>query len=61
MMEEVRTSETSVYSNATTRRYIPECCKLHTARRENLKYGIQIFPIALCIVEAVVKADARLH
>jgi hypothetical protein len=26
--EPVRTSETSVYSNETTRRYIPECSKL---------------------------------
>jgi hypothetical protein len=30
MMEAVLTSETSVYSNQTTRRYIPEgCCNLH--------------------------------
>jgi hypothetical protein len=36
MMEEVRTSETSVYSNETTRRYIPEGCNLHTRRREKL-------------------------
>jgi hypothetical protein len=27
----------SVYSNETTRRYIPEGCHLHTRRRENLK------------------------
>jgi hypothetical protein len=37
MMETVRTSETSVYSNETTRRYIPEDSKLHTRCRENLK------------------------
>jgi hypothetical protein len=37
MMEAVSTSETSVHSNATTRCYIPEDCKLHTRRRENLK------------------------
>jgi hypothetical protein len=37
MMEAVRTSETSVNINVTTRRYIPEDCKLHTRRRENLK------------------------
>jgi hypothetical protein len=36
MMEAVRTSETSVYSE-TTRRYIPEGSNLHTRRRENLK------------------------
>jgi hypothetical protein len=37
MMETVRTCETSVYSNETTRRYIPEGSYLHTRRRENLK------------------------
>jgi hypothetical protein len=37
MMEAVRTSETSVNINLTTRRYIPEESKLHTRRRENLK------------------------
>jgi hypothetical protein len=39
MMEEVglRTSETSVYFNMTTQRYIPEDSKLDTGRRENLK------------------------
>jgi hypothetical protein len=36
-MEAVRTSETSVNFNVTTRRYIPEDPKLHTRRRENLK------------------------
>jgi hypothetical protein len=29
MMEAVRTSETSIYFNETTRRYIPEGCHLH--------------------------------
>jgi hypothetical protein len=29
MLEELRTSETSANSNATTRRYIPENSKLH--------------------------------
>jgi hypothetical protein len=33
----VRISETSVYFNETTRRYIPEGCLLYTRRRENLK------------------------
>jgi hypothetical protein len=37
MMEAVRTCETSVYSNKTTRRYIPEGSHLHIYRRENLK------------------------
>jgi hypothetical protein len=37
MMEAVRTSETSVYYNETTRRYIPEGSDLHTRCRENLK------------------------
>jgi hypothetical protein len=37
MIEAVRTSETSVYFNETTRRYIIESCHLHTRRRENLK------------------------
>jgi hypothetical protein len=38
MMEAVRTSETSVNFNVTTRRYIPEDSKLHNRRRENLKF-----------------------
>jgi hypothetical protein len=37
MIEAVRTSETSVNFNVTTRRYIPEDSKLHTRRRENPK------------------------
>jgi hypothetical protein len=37
LMEAVRTAETSVNFNVTTRRYIPEDSKLHTCRRENLK------------------------
>jgi hypothetical protein len=41
-MEAIRTSETSVYSNETTRRYIPEDSKRHTRRRENLKSNITI-------------------
>jgi hypothetical protein len=36
-MEAVRTSETSVNFNVTTRRYIPEESKLYTRRRKNLK------------------------
>jgi hypothetical protein len=37
MMEAVRTCETSVNFNVTTRRYIPEDSKLNGRRRENLK------------------------
>jgi hypothetical protein len=37
MMDAVRTSESSVYSD-TTQRYIPEDSELHTRSRENLKY-----------------------
>jgi hypothetical protein len=37
MKKELRLSETSVYSNETSRRYIPEGFNLHTRRRENLK------------------------
>jgi hypothetical protein len=36
-MEAVRTSEPSVYSSETTRRYILKGSSLHTRRRENLK------------------------
>jgi hypothetical protein len=37
MMEEARTSETSVNTQLRTRQYIPEDSELHTRRRENLK------------------------
>jgi hypothetical protein len=37
LMEAVRTSETSVNYNMTTRRYIPEDYHLHTRHRKNLK------------------------
>jgi hypothetical protein len=37
MMKAVRTSETSVCSNETTWRYIPEGFHLHTRRSEHLK------------------------
>jgi hypothetical protein len=37
MMEAVRTSETLVNFNMTTRRYIPEDSNVHTRRRVNLK------------------------
>jgi hypothetical protein len=37
MMEVVRASETSAYSNGTNRPYIPEGSNLHTLLRENLK------------------------
>jgi hypothetical protein len=38
MMDAMRTYETSVYSNETTRRYIPEGYHLHARRRENLNF-----------------------
>jgi hypothetical protein len=37
MMEEVHTSETSVYSKETTQHYIPEGPNLRTCHCENLK------------------------
>jgi hypothetical protein len=37
MEEAVRTSETSVNFNVTTRHYIPEDSKLYTCHHENLK------------------------
>jgi preprotein translocase subunit SecB len=37
MLEAVRTSETLVNINLTTRQYIPEDSKRHTRRRENPK------------------------
>jgi hypothetical protein len=37
VMEAVHISETLVYSNETTRRYIPEGSHLHSRRGENLK------------------------
>jgi hypothetical protein len=37
IMEAVRTSETSVNFNVTTRRYIAEESKFHIRRRENVK------------------------
>jgi hypothetical protein len=36
MMDDVRTSETSVYFKESTWRYILKSCHLHTRRRENL-------------------------
>jgi hypothetical protein len=34
MMEAVRTSETAVHFDETTRRYTPEACNLHTRHLE---------------------------
>jgi hypothetical protein len=42
IVEAVRISETSVYFDEATRRYIPEAC-LHIRRFENLKYFITAF------------------
>jgi hypothetical protein len=36
IMQVVRTSETSVYANDTTRCYVPENCHLHTRCREDM-------------------------
>jgi hypothetical protein len=44
-MEAVRTSETSVYSNETTRRYIPEDSNLHTRHRKDLKSHIFVYSL----------------
>jgi hypothetical protein len=43
MMEAVLTSETSVYSIETTRRYIREEFRPHIRRRENLKFHVTLF------------------
>jgi hypothetical protein len=40
MIEAVRISETSAYSNETTMRYIPGGSNLHALSRENLKSHI---------------------
>jgi hypothetical protein len=42
-MEEILTSETSVYSNETTRRYIPVVYNHYTRRNENLKCFLIIY------------------
>jgi hypothetical protein len=52
MIEAVRTSETSVHFNVTTRRYIPVDSKLHTRRRENLKS--HKYELDVCTFTAVV-------
>jgi hypothetical protein len=45
-MEAIRTSETSINFNVTTRRYIPEDSKLHTRRRESLKSHVLIIGLS---------------
>jgi hypothetical protein len=62
MMETVRTSETSVNFNLTTRRYIPEDSKLHTRRRENLKsrIGYNVLPCLVTTGILVNEADITL-
>jgi hypothetical protein len=54
MMETVRISETSVYSNETTRRYIPEGSDLNIRRRENLKSHL-IYKLSLYECDIVFK------
>jgi hypothetical protein len=56
-MEAVHTSETSVYSSATTRRYIPEGSHLHTRRRENLKSHILLIVLLIAIDLYVVRLE----
>jgi hypothetical protein len=43
----VSTSETSVYSNKTTRHYMPEGSHLHTRRRKNAKISRQVLRFLL--------------
>jgi hypothetical protein len=46
VMEAARTSETSVYFNETTLRYIPESCLLYARCRENLNsHNINLFVV----------------
>jgi hypothetical protein len=48
MMDAVRTSETSVYCNETTRRSISEGSNVHTRRSENSKsHSIYLFVCGL--------------
>jgi hypothetical protein len=54
MMEAVRTSETLVYFNETTRRYTPEGYHLDTRRRENLKPHEGTFLVTQLLYEAPV-------
>jgi hypothetical protein len=42
IMEAVRTAETSIYFNETTRLYIPEYCHIHILSRESLKSRITV-------------------
>jgi hypothetical protein len=51
MMEEVRTSETSVYSNETTRCYTPEGSRLHIRRRNNLQ------SLSLTLLSTVIRLE----
>jgi hypothetical protein len=53
-MGALRTSETSVHSNETTRRCIPEDSKLHTRLRENLKsHSYNLFARLGSIIELI--------
>jgi hypothetical protein len=52
IMEAVRTSETSVYFNETTRLFIPEGCHLHTRRLENLKSHTAVSMFCLPVVSS---------
>jgi hypothetical protein len=49
MMEAVRTSETSVYSNETTRRYVPEGSHL------NIKFIFTVLCFELTLMACILK------
>jgi hypothetical protein len=61
IMEAVRTSETSVHSNETTRRCIPEASNLHIRRREKRKYIIYVENILVEMDRSTYKADCDHH
>jgi hypothetical protein len=50
MMEAVRNSDTSVYFNETTRRYVPVGCHLRIRRRDNLKSHKYVLIYAVPII-----------
>jgi hypothetical protein len=49
IMEAVRTSETSVYFNETTRRYNPEGCHLHQIARLCLNFYVPNSPNSITL------------
>jgi hypothetical protein len=65
MMEAVRTLETSVHFNETTRRYNPEGCNFYTCHHENLKSHMflvtKIIKIAKVITRCYGTRNRRTH